>query len=84
MKVTVRYQTQLRRALGVDSERVEVAPGCRLTDLLVQLTQRHGEQFRRLSAAVLCFVGDKQVMPAQAPPLEEGEVITLLAPMAGG
>jgi hypothetical protein len=55
-----------------------------LTDLLVQLTQRHGEQFRRLSAAVLCFVGDKQVMPAQAPPLEEGEVITLLAPMAGG
>jgi molybdopterin converting factor small subunit len=84
MKVTVRYQTQLRRALGVDAEAVEVGPGCRLPDLLAQLTQRHGEQFRRLSAAVLCFLGDKQVAPAQAVPLEEGAVVTLLVPMAGG
>jgi molybdopterin converting factor small subunit len=90
MRVTVRYQTQIRRALGVAAETVEMSESCALADLTRHLGARHGETFRRLvlteagepHESVLVFVGDRQVCGAVA--LRDGDVVTLLAPMAGG
>jgi molybdopterin converting factor small subunit len=93
MKITVHYQTQIRRAIGVGSETIDLSPGCCVPELLQRLAERHGDSFRRLvlaegkpsGSAVLLFVGDSQVsQSAQSIHLKDGDVVTLLAPMAGG
>ncbi len=91
MKVVVRYMAQLRRAAGAAAEQVEVREPCSASDLLKGLAERHGRPFRDLvldatgavQAAVLLFVGDDQVRSETAP-LRDGDVVTVLTPMAGG
>jgi len=93
MKITVHYRTQIRRAVGISSETVDLAADLSLPDLLQRLAERHGDAFRRLvlpegkpaRGSVLVFVGDTQVPhAAQAMPLKDGDAVTLLAPMSGG
>jgi molybdopterin converting factor small subunit len=55
------------------------------------LVNRHGDAFRRIvlteqdkiQPALLLFVGDEQ-LGGDTPHLKDGDVITILAPMAGG
>jgi molybdopterin converting factor small subunit len=91
VKIAVRYMAQLRRAAGAAAEQVELDAPCSATDLLKRLAEQHGLPFRALlldedgnvRPAVLLFVGDEQVGP-EAAPLQDGDVITILTPMAGG
>ena len=91
MKVAVHYQAQLRTAAGRASTSVELPAGATLTDLIGKLVQEHDDGFRRillddagrLRSSILLFVGDEQCR-GQARPLRDGDVVTLLAPMAGG
>jgi molybdopterin converting factor small subunit len=92
MRVAVRYLAQLRQAAGVAAEEVDVAEACLVRDLLARLGERHGEAVGRLlldaagalQPTILVFVGDVQVDPADAAPLREGDVVTILTPIAGG
>ncbi len=92
MQVTVRYMAQLRSAAGLAGESIEVPGPATAFDIVQQVAARHGEALRRLllaadgrpQPAVLVFVGDEQVLPADALPLQEGDVVTLLSPVAGG
>jgi MoaD family protein len=92
MKVAVRYLAQLRQAAGVASESVEVPGGCPLPALLSRLAERHGDSFQRLLLdgnggvhdSILLFVGEEQVRNGTPVVLKEGDVITVLSPMAGG
>jgi molybdopterin converting factor small subunit len=93
MKITVHYRTQIRRAVGVSSETIDLAAGLSVPDLLQRLAECHGDAFRRLvlpegkpaRGSVLVFVGDTQVPhPTQAMALKDGDAVTLLAPMSGG
>lgn len=92
MKVTVHYLAQVKSAAGVGSETVELRQGGSFQDLLGQLTARHGDGFRRilldgsgsLQNSILLFIGDEQVRWEPARPLRDGDVVTVLAPMAGG
>ena len=91
MKVSVRYVGQLRQAAGVASEAVEPDPPCTVADLLRRLADRHGEIFRdfvldaggEVRRPLLLFVGDEQVRPEETA-LRDGDVVTVLTPMAGG
>src|SRR5262249_10215811 len=91
MKITVKYQTQVKRAAGLGGEVVEFE-GSSVGQLLRQLAARHGDAFRRLvlrdddapQESILAFVDDRQVTAGGAAPLRDGDVVTLLAPMAGG
>jgi molybdopterin converting factor small subunit len=91
LRITVKYQTQVKRAVGRGVETVEVGDGA-LRHLLGHLAERHGEAFRRLvlredgtpQSSILVFVGERQVTPGAGVALEDGDVVTLLAPMAGG
>lgn len=91
MKVAVRYMAQLRRAAAVSSEEVELDQPCSATELLKRLAEQHGLPFRALlldadgavRPAILLFVGDEQVS-SQTRPLQDGDVLTVLTPMAGG
>jgi molybdopterin converting factor small subunit len=92
MKVSVRYMAQVRQAAGVPSEEVELEGPCTLHELIARLVGRHGGAFRQLlmddsggmQATILFFVGDEQVGPADGRALRDGDVVTVLSPIAGG
>ena len=91
MKVAVRYMAQLRQAAGAACEEVELDRPCGAAELLTRLAERHGRPYRDLllaaaggvRPAVLLCVGDEQASAATRP-LRDGDVLTVLTPMAGG
>jgi molybdopterin converting factor small subunit len=91
MRVEVRYVAQVRHAAGRAAEEVELEGPCAPRELVVRLAQSR-EELRGLlldeggavKPALLLFVGDVQVDPGDPRPLREGEVVTILSPMAGG
>jgi molybdopterin converting factor small subunit len=92
MHVTVRYLAQLKQAGGSAGEQVEVPSSCSVDELLAYLADRHGASLRDLlldpagkrQPTILVFVGDVQVAPVESAHLRDGDVVTLLSPMAGG
>ena len=91
MRVVVRYMAQLRQAAGAAVEQVELDQPCTVQELLARLAAHHGPLFRDLllnasgspHPAVLVFVGDEQTGP-ESRTLRDGDVVTMLTPMAGG
>jgi molybdopterin converting factor small subunit len=92
MHVAVRYLAQLKQAAGSAGEQVEVPSPCSVEELLALLAQRRGAALRNLlldaagkrQPTILVFVGDVQVAPGEPAQLRDGDVVTLLSPMAGG
>ena len=92
MKVAVRYVAQLRRAAGVAGEEVALEAPCRAHELVARLARGHGPPLHdllldaqgRVQPTILVFVGDEQVRAAQDVTLRDGDVVTLLSPVAGG
>jgi molybdopterin converting factor small subunit len=92
MKIAVKYMAQVRHAAGVSSEEVEVAAGCSVPELLTALAAHRGEALRRLllessgspHRAILVFVGERQATTEAPVDLRDGDVVTILSPMAGG
>ncbi|MCC6420317.1 MAG: MoaD family protein [Gemmataceae bacterium] len=91
MRVAVKYLAQVKQATGRASEAVELESGSSIQDLVRRLADRHGEALRRLLLrdgrlhdSILLFVGAEQVRWDSPAPLSDGDVVTVLAPMAGG
>jgi len=92
MQVRMRYLAQLKHAAGIGVEAVDVEAPCAVADLLRRLADRHGDAFRRIvfdakgnvQPALLIFHGDEQASPDTVRPFQDGDEITVLAPMAGG
>ena len=92
MRVTVKYLAQAKQAAGCASEALDLDAGCTLPELVRRLAERHGEALRRLllgpagtpHESLLLFVGDDQARGPTPRALRDGEVITVLSPMAGG
>jgi molybdopterin converting factor small subunit len=92
MRVAVHYLAQLKQAAGVAAEPVELDGPCGIADLVARLAERHGEPLRhlllgadgRLQPTILLFVGEQQVGPEDRVELRDGDVVTLLSPVAGG
>jgi molybdopterin converting factor small subunit len=90
MQVTILYMAQLKQAAGTAAEQVQLDAPCSVLDLVRRVAHQHGDPLRRLlldgSGAIqptnLFFVGDEQV-PATAL-LTDGQVVTILSPIAGG
>jgi MoaD family protein len=92
MKITVKYHAQARQASGTTSEQVELHPPATVGRLLTLLSERHGDPLRRLllsadgtpCPAILLFVADRQVRGDSSQPLNDGDTLELLPPIAGG
>ncbi|MBI3410531.1 MAG: MoaD/ThiS family protein [Planctomycetes bacterium] len=92
MKIAVKYLAQLKKAAGMGIEDVAVDPGCSVANLVRGLAANDDGTLRPLlldpqgrpHASLLIFVGDEQVRAAEDRFLREGDVVTLLTPMAGG
>lgn len=90
MQLTVYYFAQLKRAAGVASETVVLESGATLAQLMQRLAQQHDDAFRAMvletagnpQRTLLYAVGDDQADLDRV--LRDGDVITILAPMAGG
>jgi molybdopterin converting factor small subunit len=91
MKVEVRYAAQVRHAAGRAAEVIELEGPCSAAELVARLALSRpalrglllGEG-GGLQPSLLLFVGDEQVDPGGARPLRDGDVVTVLSPMAGG
>jgi molybdopterin converting factor small subunit len=91
VKVAIHYLAQVRRAAGRASEALDLGSGCSVQELVRYVVDRHGEALRRLllrgealHESILLFVGEEQVRWETPVALKEGDVVTVLAPMAGG
>jgi molybdopterin converting factor small subunit len=91
MNIAVKYVAQVRQATGCAAEALNLEGGCSLQELVRRLADRHGEALRRLLLSggslhdsILLFVGEEQVRWETPRSLRDGDVVTVLAPMAGG
>ena len=87
MRTHVQYLAQIKRALGRPGESIELPTGATVGDLLRDLAQRHKttlltDDVGSPNRSLLLFVDDRPA--AATSPLEDGAVLTILAPMAGG
>ena len=93
MKLLVRYSAQLRAAVGVADEEIDLPEGASLGALLVHLAKRYADAASHLvtdageaSRSLLVVVNDAAAVSADAAATElhSGDVVTLLPPIAGG
>lgn len=92
MKVNVSYFGQLRDLAGQDAEVCEPDASSDLRTLLTDLADRHGGPFRNamldetggLRRSLLLSVNGAAVVKTALPPLNDGDEITLMSPIAGG
>ncbi|MBI1915889.1 MAG: MoaD/ThiS family protein [Planctomycetes bacterium] len=92
ISIRVRYVAQLKQAAGVAVEEVELSSSSSVRDLLLLLADRHGAPLGNLllgedgspQSTILVFVRDEQIVPSDGSLLKDGDVVTLLSPMAGG
>ena len=91
MKITVRYATQLKQRAGTDAEELELTEAASVQACLQAVSQRHTDLQSllldangSLSSTILVFVGGDQIDDPATATLKEGDVVTLLSPIAGG
>lgn len=92
MNVRVEYTAQLKAALGVGEESVEVNDACSPAELLGQLAQRHGERFRAMVMGengkklpwIMLAVGGEAVGFDSPRKLRDGDLVSIMTPMSGG
>lgn len=90
MHVTVNYLGQVKRAAGVAGEGVPVPSGCTVAELIHLVARLHDTAFQSMvldasgqpQRTLLYAVGDEQAELDRI--LHDGDMITILAPMAGG
>jgi molybdopterin synthase catalytic subunit len=81
MKIQVRYFAVFRERLGTDSEELEVDDGARVAGALERLESRH-QIIARMRGRYRVAVN--QEMVADDHPLNDGDELVLIPPVAGG
>jgi molybdopterin converting factor small subunit len=92
IKITIRYEAQTRRAVGLDEEIIEMTAPCRVSDCIQHLANVHPESLRpiiinssgHIQPSLLIFLGDDQVIRDDAQELSAGDTITIMTPISGG
>jgi len=91
MKIAVRYMAQLKMAAGLSAEVIELPAPTPVSQVLAVIVERHANLRPLLLTAqghvqptLLLFLGDEQITAEQEVPRRDGEVLTILTPMAGG
>jgi molybdopterin converting factor small subunit len=89
MNVTVKFETQVKRAAGTSSREMEVDPAWSVGDIVRHLAEG-SEPLREIlvdcsgevRSMIVLFLDDEHVSPET--PLTEGAVLTLMSPISGG
>jgi len=91
MKLSVTYFGQIKAAIGLTVEELEVANGS-VTRLIEAIAARHGPDVHRLllddngapRASLMVIINDEQWLRDDPTVLETGDRVTLLPPISGG
>jgi molybdopterin converting factor small subunit len=92
MKVSFQYFAQVRKAAGIDSEDLEVAPDADLAAALTAAAEKHGDAFRAVvldeegkpQPSVILLVNGQAARRDDPPQIRDGDSISLLSAVAGG
>lgn len=92
MSVTMEYSAQIKQALGLESERIELGSTRTVEGILEELARRHGKRFRHFvpadvgsrRGALLLSVNDEQVFRDTPIELRDGDILRIISPIAGG
>ena len=92
MNIQVVFTTQLKAALDKSSETLSFDRPPTVAAVITQLTEQHGEAFRRLVLdaagcplpSILFCVGDAQVTFDDPAPLSDSAELTILSAISGG
>ena len=92
MKITIEYHGQLRHVAQKESDTVEVAENTPIPAIITQVAAHYDDTFRvilfdaagDLLPSALILLRDEPVDRVQWPVLSDGDVLTLLPPIAGG
>jgi sulfur-carrier protein len=83
MTVVVRYFAAARAAAGVEEEKLRVAEGATVADLLAAVRAEHGAELGRVLDRC-SYLLDEVAARDPSAPLHEGAVLDVLPPFAGG
>ncbi len=92
MPIRVDYIAQVKNAAGVTGESIHLDSSAELADVLRQLADNHGAEFRSLvfdddgqvRPSILVTVNDEQVFPRTPCSVQCGDTVAILSPMSGG
>jgi MoaD family protein len=92
MKIEVRFTAQIKREAGRGSEVLDVHEGCSLEQVLTALNGRYTQGFDRIlfdergqyRETAMLVVNGQQVFFHVPQELKEGDVLTIMSPIAGG
>jgi molybdopterin converting factor small subunit len=93
MEVTVQYTGQLAGFAGISEERVAIGDDAVLGDLVEHLCERHGTAYADLvvnsegrirPSTLVILDGEQAVGDSSQLPLENGQTVLLMTPIAGG
>ena len=92
MKLKVKYTAQLKKAVGVGEETIEINEGTQINELLNLLFQQKKEAFVNIVFdaegvfldAVLIILNGQQIGFDYSETLVERDEITIMSPIAGG
>jgi len=92
MTIKLRFTAQIKDAAGVGIDILELPKNENLQSILKRLTERYGENFRRIlyddkgiyNNSNLIVVNQVQVYYNENDILNDGDELTLLSPVSGG
>jgi hypothetical protein len=91
MRLTVHYVAQIKSVAGLAAEHLDLDRPTQTRDVLARLVESHGPLRQLLltpegsvQPTILLFLGDEQIGPDRPIPSRDGDVLTILSPMAGG
>lgn len=92
MKITVRYEAQVRRAAGIESTTLVVDGGTTVADVLKTLSKTVADPVRQmlvdehdaLRSTILVFLNDEHVSNSSDRRLTAGDSVTITSPISGG
>ena len=92
MQITLNYLAQVRRAAGVETERIAAGDAADIRSVLVEAAGRHGPEFRALildesghiRPSVMVLVNGVPADREKPHVLSGGDTVSILTAMAGG
>ena len=92
MKITIQYWAQARQAANTGSETLDLDPSCSVPQLLQRLSDLHGDALRRIilspdnrpHPSIVLVLCDQQISPDSPNPLQDGDTLSIIPPIAGG
>lgn len=92
MKIEVNFTAQLKKEAGCAMDLIELEDGKLLMELVQILRRRYSEGFDKIlfednqeyRPSSLLVLNGMQVLPSEVTPLKDGDVVTIMSPIAGG